>query len=57
MVVRVGGGGKHWDAFTTLVCRHGPMVYGVCRRVLRDAQRSFFSVCGVWCRCSSRRSV
>jgi RNA polymerase sigma factor (sigma-70 family) len=25
------------DAFTTLVARHGPMVLGVCRRVLADA--------------------
>src|SRR5262249_53130845 len=26
------------SAFETLVCRHGPMVLGVCRRVLRHAQ-------------------
>src|SRR5262249_19199922 len=24
------------DAFTTLICRHGPMVLGICLRILRD---------------------
>jgi RNA polymerase sigma factor (sigma-70 family) len=28
------------DAFATLVARHGPMVFGVCRRVLRDAHQA-----------------
>ena len=28
------------DAFAALVARHGPMVLGVCRRVLRDAQHA-----------------
>src|SRR5262245_44174956 len=27
-------------AFEVLVCRHGPMVYGVCRRTLLDTQEA-----------------
>src|SRR5260370_21974997 len=25
------------DAFAALICRHGPMVFNVCRRILHDA--------------------
>jgi len=31
---------KDEDAFAALVARHGPMVFGVCRRVLRDAHEA-----------------
>jgi hypothetical protein len=27
-------------AFTVLVARHGPLVYGICRRLLDDAQEA-----------------
>src|SRR5690349_8950717 len=30
--------GRDADAFAALVSRHGPMVYGVCRRLLRQEQ-------------------
>ncbi|WP_165069380.1 sigma-70 family RNA polymerase sigma factor [Paludisphaera rhizosphaerae] len=36
LLARFRANGDH-DAFATLVMRHGPMVRGVCRRLLRDA--------------------
>jgi RNA polymerase sigma factor (sigma-70 family) len=32
--------GREESAFATLVQRHGPLVYGVCRKFLRDAQEA-----------------
>src|SRR5262249_56048676 len=43
-VLRCFAAGGEEDAFATLVERHGPLVWGVCRRVLRhhhDAEDAF----------------
>lgn len=32
--------GRDGDAFATIVQRHGPMVFGICRRVLPDEQEA-----------------